>query len=143
MDVDVLVTHGPPKYHLDLPAALGCEHLLDEVWRVQPPLHVFGHVHAGKTEFVGRLKGGKEIVRWDKTQQAFETALSRPDGLIRGLLDPRSWLDVMRVCCYGISNLLWERMWGGEAPQPTIMVLASLMYNNTGRLGNEPQVVDI
>ncbi|KAK4917407.1 hypothetical protein LTR28_013297, partial [Elasticomyces elasticus] len=42
-DLDVLLTHAPPKYHLDLPAALGCEWLLKEVWRVKPRLHIFGH----------------------------------------------------------------------------------------------------
>ena len=142
-DVDVLVTHSPPKYHLDLPVALGCESLLEEVWRVQPALHIFGHVHAGKTDFVGRLKGGKEIARWDDSQRRLENALSRPDGFFRGLIDPRSWLDVVRVCFYGISGILWERLMGGEGPQPTTMVLASLMYNSTGVLENPAQVVDI
>ena len=143
LDTDVLVTHGPPKHHFDLPVGMGCEHLLDEVWRVQPVLHVFGHVHAGKTEFVGWLRGGKETVRWDETQQALERALNRPDGLIQGLIDPRSWLDVIRVCFCGVSSVLWERIWVGESPQATVMVLASLMYNNTGRLGHKAQVVDI
>lgn len=142
-DADILVTHGPPKYHLDLPAALGCESLLEEVWKVQPPLHVFGHVHAGKTEFVGRLKGGREIARWDDQQKRLENALRRPDGFFRGVFDPRSWIDVVRICFYGMRGILWERLMGGDRPQPTIMVLASLMYNSTGVLGNPAQVVDI
>jgi hypothetical protein len=29
-DVDILITHGPPKYHLDL-CGLGCAHLLSEL----------------------------------------------------------------------------------------------------------------
>jgi predicted MPP superfamily phosphohydrolase len=39
-DTDILVTHTPPKYHLDLslPQGLGCEHLLKEVERVKPVL---------------------------------------------------------------------------------------------------------
>jgi predicted phosphohydrolase len=142
-DIDILVTHAPPKYHLDLPAALGCAHLLDEVWDVQPTLHVFGHIHAGKSDFVGRLKGGREVVRWDDSQRSVENALRRPDGFVRGIIDPRSWLDVARVMFYGISSVLWERIWGGSSPQSTVMVLASLMYCNTGHLGNRPQVVDI
>ena len=142
-DVDILVTHCPPKYHLDLPAALGCNDLLKEVWRVQPPMHVFGHIHAGKTEFVGSLTGGKQLARWDDSQRSLEHALARPDGFFRGLLDPRSWLDVSSVCFYGISGILWERFMGGDSPQPTIMLLASLMYNNTGKLGNPAQVVEI
>lgn len=61
-DTDVLVTHTPPLGVLDRPTAggqLGCPHLLDAVRRVEPRLHVFGHVHAsggqtqrGPTHFV-------------------------------------------------------------------------------------------
>ncbi|KAK8067498.1 hypothetical protein PG996_006610 [Apiospora saccharicola] len=56
-DVDILVTHGPPKGHL------GCEHLLREVWRVRSALrlHAFGHVHEGH---------GHEWVPFDALQQA-------------------------------------------------------------------------
>ncbi|KAK5169461.1 uncharacterized protein LTR77_005437 [Saxophila tyrrhenica] len=142
-DVDVLVTHTPPKHHLDLPIALGCEYLLKEVWDVQPTLHVFGHIHAGKSDFVGQLKGGQEVVRWDDGQRALERALARPDGLFRGIVDPRSWLDVARVTYYGITNVLWEQIWGGSSPASTRMVLASLMYCNSGELRNPPQVVGI
>ena len=142
-DIDILVTHSPPKYHLDLPVALGCEYLLGEVWHVQPTLHVFGHVHAGKSDLVGRLKGGTEVARWDESQQSLERALSRPDGFFRGLLDPRSWLDVSQIIFYGISSILWEQVWGGQSPQPTFMVLASLKYCDTDQLRNPARVVEI
>lgn len=142
-DVDILVTHTPPKYHLDLPAALGCEHLLHEVWKTRPLLHVFGHVHSGKTDLVGWLKGGKEVVRWDETQRLLERARRRPDGLVRGFVDPRSWLDLARFVFHGVGDLLWERAWGGQSREQTVMVLASLMYCNSGELLNAPQVVEI
>lgn len=142
-DIDILVTHTPPKYHLDLPAALGCEHLLNEVWEVQPPLHVFGHIHAGKSDFVGRLRGGKQVVRWDDGQSTLENAMRRSNGFFRAVLDPRSWLDVAQVIFHGASGVIWERIWGGSIPSTTTMVLASLMYCNTGQLGNPPQIVDI
>lgn len=45
-DVDILVTHSPPQHHLDL-EGLGDPFLLQELWRVRPKLHVFGHIHAG------------------------------------------------------------------------------------------------
>ncbi|KAK4182123.1 putative rhamnogalacturonate lyase C [Podospora australis] len=35
--VDILVTHGPPRSHLDL-GRLGCYHLLRELWRVRPKI---------------------------------------------------------------------------------------------------------
>jgi predicted phosphohydrolase len=48
-DVDILVTHGPAHGILDRsPGALhpaGCPQLLEAVTRLQPRLHVFGHVH--------------------------------------------------------------------------------------------------
>ena len=141
--IDVLVTHTPPKYHLDLPAALGCEHLLAEVWRVQPRLHVFGHVHAGKTDTVGWLKRGTEVVRLDAGQKTLERALSRPDGFVWQLLDPRNWVDTPLVSYYGITGVLWDRVWGGNHARSTTMVNASLMYCNTDELRNPPQVIDI
>ncbi|WPG99363.1 Hypothetical protein R9X50_00217700 [Acrodontium crateriforme] len=142
-DTDVLVTHTPPKYHLDLPAALGCEHLLNEVYKVRPRLHVFGHIHAGKSDFMGRLKAGKEIIRWDGGP-SIEKMLRRPNGLIRGLVDPRYWFDLASVVWHGIAAIVWERVWGGAGTvDATTMILASLMYCDSGKLLNPPQVVDI
>lgn len=43
-NINILITHGPPRAHLDL-LNLGCVHLLQELWRVRPRLHVFGHVN--------------------------------------------------------------------------------------------------
>nr|POE56048.1 putative rhamnogalacturonate lyase c [Quercus suber] len=143
-DTDILVTHTPAKFHLDLPAALGCEHLLAEVGRVRPAVHVFGHIHAGKTDTFGRLRGGLEVVRWDAGQRCLERVLGRSDGLMVGLLDPRNWLDAARAVYYGIKGLLWERVWGGVSEsRPTIMLNAALMYNDSGQLRHSPQVVDV
>ncbi|KXL47107.1 hypothetical protein M433DRAFT_173387 [Acidomyces richmondensis BFW] len=139
-DVDILVTHQPPKFHLDLPSALGDEYLLEEVRRVKPQIHVFGHVHAGRSDFFGWLNGGREIVKWDEAETSLERALNRKDGLVRGIIDPRSWMDMARVAIYGILGIIWEQVWVGTTPT-TVMVNASLMYNNTGQLGNRPQVV--
>ncbi len=48
-NVDILITHGPPKGILDMAEngyLCGCPHLRHEVLtRVQPRLHVFGHIH--------------------------------------------------------------------------------------------------
>lgn len=129
--VDVLVTHTPPMHHMDL-YGLGCEYLLSEVRRVKPRLHVFGHVHAGS---------GKEVVYWDDAQRAFEDGCSR-HGLIRGMLDLWLWADVVKVVWHGVSNVVWDRVWGGEG-RVTRMVNASAMYINTGQLKNMPQVVEI
>ncbi|SPQ27448.1 cc3b843d-3db8-42c1-82e1-65eff0d88a0f [Thermothielavioides terrestris] len=70
-DVDVLVTHGPPRAHLDL-LRLGCVHLLRELWRVRPRLHVFGHVHEG---------AGTEWLRFDALQEAYERTVIAGGGI--------------------------------------------------------------
>lgn len=47
-DSDIVLTHGPPQFHLDLNR--GCAHLLREVWRTRPPVMVWGHWHAAHGE---------------------------------------------------------------------------------------------
>ena len=42
LGTDILITHTPPQYHLDLPNALGCEWLLREIWKIRPRVHVYG-----------------------------------------------------------------------------------------------------
>lgn len=134
-DIDILVTHTPPKFYRDLslPVGLGCEHLLAEVRRVKPALHVFGHVHWG---------AGRTVVWWDKAHDAYREGLSIQSQWTRGLLNPYLWLNVLRVIYRGVRELLWDRVWGGQSPN-TIMVNAAQMHGNTGRLANSIQVVDI
>jgi predicted phosphodiesterase len=72
-ETDILITHGPPKTHLDLLGLrVGCEHLLREIWRVRPRLHVFGHAHEG---------AGTEWLRFDGLQEAYERTLMAGGGL--------------------------------------------------------------
>ena len=61
-DVDVLITHGPPRKILDgppfrripadppnkKPIHNGCRHLLRHVLKLKPRIHAFGHVHTGR-----------------------------------------------------------------------------------------------
>jgi Icc-related predicted phosphoesterase len=48
--IDVLITHTPPHGILDCTNSgtihAGCPYLLEEMRRIRPRLHVFGHVHA-------------------------------------------------------------------------------------------------
>ncbi|OAK97903.1 phosphoric ester hydrolase-like protein [Phaeosphaeriaceae sp. SRC1lsM3a] len=134
-DTDILVTHTPPKYHLDLslPLGLGCEHLLAEVRRVKPTLHVFGHIHWG---------AGQTLVWWDKAHDAYTQGMAVKSKWTHGVLNPRIWWSVVRVLYRGVRELLWDRVWGGKSTS-TIMVNAAQMHGNTGKLGNSVQVVDI
>jgi hypothetical protein len=137
-NTNILVTHTPPKTHLDisLPDGMGCPYLLEEVRRVKPMLHVFGHVHWG---------AGKEIAYWDGSQGAYERGLMRKGGWFMGLLDVWLWVEVAKVAVYGTKRVVWERVWGGEDAlrKATRMVNAAQMHGNTGKLGNKVQYVDI
>jgi len=71
LDVDLLITHTPPKNHCDESkshAHAGCEYLFQALWRVRPRLAVCGHIHDGR---------GAERVVWDvsstNTQQGYTT----------------------------------------------------------------------
>ena len=51
-DTDILVTHGPPKYILDLSSNrdnvieyCGDKTLLNKVLEIEPKYHIFGHIH--------------------------------------------------------------------------------------------------
>lgn len=59
-DTDVLITHGPPWAIGDTSSdnkLLGCEDLLRAVQRVEPALHIFGHIH----ESFGSWQHGKTL----------------------------------------------------------------------------------
>ncbi|RMZ75174.1 hypothetical protein DV738_g5622, partial [Chaetothyriales sp. CBS 135597] len=144
-DVDVLVTHNPPKWHLDLPQAggLGCEHELKEVWRVKPTLHVFGHVHSGY---------GYEHVWWDQSQRAFEEVQELAYGgkapgaytypLLLELLNTQLWLKGAQVIYEDLRGLIWNRFGGGQR-QGGIMINAALTYQTTNMLRNKPQIIQL
>ncbi|MCJ1449915.1 hypothetical protein MMC28_000243 [Mycoblastus sanguinarius] len=133
-ETDVLITHTPPRHHLDLPLGLGCGFLLKEVWDVRPSVHVFGHVHAGH---------GREWVFWDEAQQTYERLCSRGEnGVLWDMVALFVWIDTVRLVVYGMLGIAWSRIWGGDGGG-TIMVNSALMYRSTGRLKNAPQVIDI
>lgn len=86
MATDVLITHTPPKHHVDLD--LGCEGLLKEIWEVKPKLHVVGHVHSAH---------GREALFWDEGQRAYERIMARcKGGIITDLLAIPRWFDALR-----------------------------------------------
>lgn len=133
-NVDVLVTHTPPKFHLDVfSPSLGCEWLLKECWRVKPRLHVFGHIHAD---------AGRQVVFWDDAQRAYERGMTRKgEGFLAELFNPWLWMDVAKLLFYGTTGLLWNRVWVGEQ-RSTVLINAALMKTD-GKLGNEVQVIDV
>lgn len=85
---DVLVTHGPPRLHLDRRGfhRAGCHLLAEEVSRIKPRLVVFGHIHAAH---------GREDVVLDGVQRAYEDVVNGVSGW-EGVL----WMAFL---------VLWER----------------------------------
>ncbi|KAK3291335.1 Metallo-dependent phosphatase-like protein [Chaetomium fimeti] len=60
-DVDIVITHGPPKGVLDQTTSKqrgGCAQLFAAVARARPRLHCFGHIHEG---------WGAKVVAWRDT----------------------------------------------------------------------------
>lgn len=127
IDTDILVTHTPPKYHLDL--EIGCPGLLEEVWRVKPKVHVFGHVHSGR---------GKESVYWDNCQKTYESFMAREmRGPIRDLFPHGGWVDAVKILVYGSLGVVWQWvMQGGKAPG-SLMINAGCQDGTKGRLNNK------
>lgn len=134
-NIDVLITHGPPAFHLDV-LGLGCQHLLRECWRVKPKLHVFGHAHTGR---------GYETIRWDDFQKTYELLCERNSGatFFNSVLSIFNWLHILRLVFYGVRSIVWSRIWGGSDDDASVMINTALMYQSSGRLGNAPQVVMI
>ncbi|KAL8747925.1 MAG: hypothetical protein Q9190_000249 [Brigantiaea leucoxantha] len=134
VETDVLVTHTPPRYHLDLPHGMGCNYLLREVWRVRPQVHVFGHVHAGY---------GRENTYWDPGQIMYEKICARERvGLLWDLVDFFAWMDTLIFLYHELQAMFMIHIRGKESTGG-VMVNAALMYKNTGQLGNAPQIIDL
>lgn len=118
LDVDITVTHTPPKYHCDEAnerRAAGCEALRCMLWRVRPRLAICGHVHEGR---------GAEIVEWDlgvaniKYKELGVDRWTEADKK-KSLLDLTSNVDGRRMLANDGSvggNLLAEEQPGPEEP---------------------------
>ncbi|OAQ96935.1 hypothetical protein LLEC1_04236 [Akanthomyces lecanii] len=105
-DVDVLLTHGPPRGHLD-DGGKGCPQLVKEILRVRPRLVVFGHIHAGR---------GEKQLSYDGFERAYSGIMGGHDTLLSamGML---FWFCISRV----------GSMFGWHATTETTMVNAAVV----------------
>ena len=106
--IDILITHTPPYGILDFPTSgtvhLGCPHLHDELRRIKPRLHVFGHVHAshgthteGRTRFVNAaIVGGRSFEVLHAPTVMTLTPIAEQVGGCDGE-KPSSYIDVHRA----------------------------------------------
>ncbi|KAL4795172.1 Metallo-dependent phosphatase-like protein [Aspergillus venezuelensis] len=128
-DTDILITHGPPKGHLDL-GHLGCAYLRQRLWnmRRRPKLHVFGHIHGGY---------GTEIAKWDPMQRTYENFLDGRSGL----------LGFFFLVCFWLSDWLRGIFIGGRSAGQqtahTVMVNAAAVGGVRDEKSRKAIVVDI
>ncbi|KAF6832181.1 phosphoric ester hydrolase [Colletotrichum musicola] len=131
---DVLITHAPPKGHMDDPRGnWGCEMLSAELWRARPRLHVFGHVHCGH---------GREAVGFDALQGAYEDVVL--EEAVEKLKGGRvSWAGLRAL---GRVVKAWVGVWwrgGRRGVGETVVVNAAVVGGIGDRLVREPIVVRI
>ena len=88
---------------------------------------------------------GKEAVYYDECQCAYESLMSRPaSGFVYDLLPSSRWVDAFNVLRFGIGSIAWKWvMLGPGTNNGGLMVNASVMYGDSGRLANPVTVVDL
>ncbi|KAL1612702.1 hypothetical protein SLS60_000931 [Paraconiothyrium brasiliense] len=128
--VDIVMTHGPPKFVLDKTAdgsTPGCEHLRRAIARVRPRLHCFGHVHKGY---------GARRIRYDDKKKLTEEGDDRMDLLTQ------EWVGKNQARRKGYASLPPN---SAEAfkknKEETLMVNAAIMGENDPE--NMPWLVEL
>lgn len=85
-NVDIVLTHGPPKGHLD-DQDRGCPQLLKEISRTRPKLVVFGHIHVAR---------GRDRIRYGQVQEAHDEIMEG-NGLLWSAVLMLFWLIVGHI----------------------------------------------
>lgn len=125
---DILITHGPPKLHLDKRDfhRAGCPYLSVEVARLRPRLHVFGHIHAAH---------GREEVVLDGVQRAYEDVMVGWGG----------WATLARMAALVALASAWWVVRGCRPVEGsgTTFVNAAVVGGRRNELVHEPVVVEL
>ncbi|KAK7988235.1 hypothetical protein PG989_008550 [Apiospora arundinis] len=128
---DILVTHGPPRHHLDQRDfhRAGCPYLAEMVHRLRPRLMVFGHIHAAY---------GREDVTLDGVQRAYEEVMTGWAGW--GML---AWMAISVAwgkAGYHLRNLMSR---SERKVTVTTFVNAAVVAGPQNELHNPPIVVEL
>ncbi|CAG8979241.1 hypothetical protein HYALB_00011911 [Hymenoscyphus albidus] len=130
-DVDIVMTHGPPKGILDRTLdnehpgePLGCESLLRALGRARPKLACFGHIHEAY---------GMRLVEWKKEGNEFVRGEERylGDAIERQVEHENAY-----------PKLSGDGTWDIKHGEETLMVNSSIM-NLDYRPFNSPWIFDI
>ncbi len=125
---DILVTHGPPRHHLDQRDfhRAGCPYLAEWVYHLRPRLMVFGHIHASY---------GREDVVLDGVQRAYSEIMTGWSGW--GAL---AWMAILAA--WGrLVSILGGNLWRDS--KVTTFVNAAVVAGPQNELRNPPIVVEI
>lgn len=127
-DTDILLTHGPPKGHLDMyEMSRGCSWLLRELWNSgkKPRLVVFGHIHAGL---------GIERLDWGYVQRLYD----------RVVVGHAALFSLVLMAFVLLADKLWYSLFRTQKrAASTLLVNAAVVSgrNNVGSL--PPRVLDV
>lgn len=122
---DILLTHGPPKTHLDL-GHLGCQYLLSALWSMKrkPIFLVCGHIHGGY---------GEEVLCWDAFQAAYESAMTGNKG----------WLGLVKLAYYAFQRAFARSFGTWDRKEQTHLVNAAAIGGVRDEKRRDPIVVTI
>lgn len=139
-DTDILITHGPPYFHLDRSGIRHavCLSLADEVARIRPLLVVFGHIHASY---------GREDVVFDSFRRDYEDVMGERAGWfwwvkLAWMVVEVLWVRVKWLFLVGEVGRGWS---GGRGQRVTRFVNAVVVggWGDHCQLLNEPVVVEL
>jgi Icc-related predicted phosphoesterase len=126
-EIDIVMTHGPPKYVLDgvsNGSNAGCPHLRRAVERARPRLHAFGHVHS---------QWGAQTVLWGQGEHE-----KTDDGYT---MLPKPFIGRNQISRQGAAYQDLSRK-GLEHGTATFLVNAAIMSEN-GQPSNVPWLLDL
>lgn len=100
---------------------------------------MFGHVHWG---------AGRELLRWDASQQAYESLMAEGASgwLAQMRLLPGRLFRLAVLLVAGVLSSAAGLAWPSAAASDdgvTVLINAAQMHGNTGRLGQNVQVIDL
>lgn len=129
-NADIVVTHGPPRLHLDTRDfyRAGCPFLAQEVARVRPRLVVFGHIH---------VSHGREDVVLDRVRRAYEDILNDRAGW-----GTMIWLAT-GVLLARLSSCFGSREKMITAARVTTFVNAAVVGGTKNELQNQSVIVEL
>jgi predicted phosphohydrolase len=122
---DILLTHGPPKGHLDVyEMSRGCEWLTRELWNKKPRLVVFGHIHAGH---------GIESLDWGFVQRLYDQLVVGDAGL----------LTVILMAFVQLAGKMWYIL-SRTPKRGTSTLINAAVVEGKNNVGNRPpRIIDI